>query len=267
MDYLVLITYDLRTIYSFIVYSRYLLVKSSHDLSGYDAGRSPSATKSGIPLVPLDPTHPLTLSSHRVEIPMPSYRLDKMVEERLSEFVDEDMDAEDQGVFEAKSQPDVIEIEDTPEPPARQGSFLELGDTQRPRDANDWQHSQEWVSECVEHLLPPPVDATPSATMALQRELRAMLKEQEKADSLRDLGWYMPPEFVGDNLFQWIVELHSFDEALPIAKDLKAKKLTSLVFEIRFPPSFPLSPPFFRILKPRFLPFIQGGGGHVTGGE
>jgi ubiquitin-conjugating enzyme E2 Q len=103
--------------------------------------------------------------------------------------------------------------------------------------------------------------------MALQRELRAMLKEQEKADSLRDLGWYMPPEFVGDNLFQWIVELHSFDEALPIAKDLKAKKLTSLVFEIRFPPSFPLSPPFFRILKPRFLPFIQGGGGHVTGGE
>jgi ubiquitin-conjugating enzyme E2 Q len=190
-----------------------------------------------------------------------------MVEERLSEFVDEDMDAEDQGVFEAKSQPDVIEMEDTPEAPARQGSFLELGDTQRPRDANDWQHNQQWVSECVEHLLPPPIDATPSATMALQRELRAMLKEQEKADSLRDLGWYMPPEFVGDNLFQWIVELHSFDEALPIAKDLKAKKLTSLVFEIRFPPSFPLSPPFFRILKPRFLPFIQGGGGHVTGGE
>lgn len=33
--------------------------------------------------------------------------------------------------------------------------------------------------------------------------------------------------------------------------------VNSLVFEIRFPPEFPHSPPFFRILKPRFLPFIQ----------
>jgi ubiquitin-conjugating enzyme E2 Q len=43
--------------------------------------------------------------------------------------------------------------------------------------------------------------------------------------------------------------------------------INSVVFEIRFLPSFPLSPPFFRIIKPRFLPFIRGGGGHVTGGE
>ena len=42
--------------------------------------------------------------------------------------------------------------------------------------------------------------------------------------------------------------------------------MNSLIFEIRFPPSFPNAPPFFRIIKPRFLPFIQGGGGHVTGG-
>ncbi|KAJ7474937.1 hypothetical protein FB451DRAFT_1247033 [Mycena latifolia] len=29
---------------------------------------------------------------------------------------------------------------------------------------------------------------------------------------------------------------------------------------------YPIGPPFFRIITPRFLPFIQGGGGHVTGG-
>ncbi len=52
--------------------------------------------------------------------------------------------------------------------------------------------------------------------MAVQRELRSMLKEQEAANSLRELGWYMPPEFIGDNLFQWIVEMHSFDPSLPI---------------------------------------------------
>lgn len=44
------------------------------------------------------------------------------------------------------------------------------------------------------------------------------------------------------------------------------RKLNSIVFEIRFPSTFPLGPPFFRILKPRFLPFIRGGGGHITGG-
>jgi len=114
--------------------------------------------------------------------------------------------------------------------------------------------------------MPAPIDSTSMATMSLQRELNAMLKEQECAKSLRELGWYMPPEFIEDNLYQWIVELHSFDKDLPIAKDLTQKKVNSLVFEIRFPPSFPHSPPFFRILKPRFLPFIQGGGGHVTGG-
>ena len=61
--------------------------------------------------------------------------------------------------------------------------------------------------------------------------------------------------------------------------------INSLVFEIRFPSGFPHAPPFFRILKPRFLGFsqvsdcaifcgraipddfhprCQGGGGHVT---
>jgi len=42
--------------------------------------------------------------------------------------------------------------------------------------------------------------------------------------------------------------------------------VNSIIFEIRFPPTFPNSPPFFRIITPRFLPFMHGGGGHVTGG-
>lgn len=33
--------------------------------------------------------------------------------------------------------------------------------------------------------------------------------------------------------------------------------VNSLVFEIRFPAGFPHAPPFFRILKPRFLGFSQ----------
>lgn len=38
--------------------------------------------------------------------------------------------------------------------------------------------------------------------MAVQRELRAMLKEQQSAKRLEDLGWYMPESLMSDNLFQ-----------------------------------------------------------------
>ena len=47
---------------------------------------------------------------------------------------------------------------------------------------------------------------------------------------------------------------------------MKAKGVTSLLLEVRFPETFSLSPPFFRVVYPRFLPFLQGGGGHVTAG-
>jgi ubiquitin-conjugating enzyme E2 Q len=90
-----------------------------------------------------------------------------------------------------------------------------------PKD--DWKHDAAWVSKCTENLFPPPVNAAPSATNAVQRELRSMLKEQKDATSLKELGWYFPEEFIGDNLFQWIVEMHSFDPELPIAKDMKEK--------------------------------------------
>jgi len=232
---------------------RYLLVKGNVGL----AQENPAAALK-IPLVALDPLHPLTLSAVAIQIPQPSYQLEKLLTARQTEHLEEDHDEDDAAVFEAKlhsnSQTEVIEMDDNALVPLARGQ------------KDDWNHDAEWVNESIGHLLPPPSESTPSATMAVQRELRAMLKEQEAAKSLKDLGWYMPPGLVGDNLFQWIVELHSFDQELPIAKDMLAKRLNSIIFEIRFPPSFPLAPPFFRIITPRFLPFISGGGGHVTGG-
>lgn len=37
------------------------------------------------------------------------------------------------------------------------------------------------------------------------------------------------------------------------------------MFEICFPATSPLSPPFFQIIKPRMVPFIYSGNGHVIG--
>ncbi|MCJ1427152.1 hypothetical protein MMC29_005055 [Sticta canariensis] len=113
-------------------------------------------------------------------------------------------------------------------------------------------------------LLAPPAYATSMATRSLQRELNNTLQIQNSLPA-HELGWYIDPNLV-DNVYQWIVELHSFDAHLPLSKDLKAKDLKSVVLEIRFGKEYPISPPFVRVIRPRFVGFASGGGGHVTAG-
>lgn len=113
-------------------------------------------------------------------------------------------------------------------------------------------------------LLGEPAYATSRATKTLQKVLRQALDTQDK-QPLHELGWYINSNHI-DNVYQWIVELHSFDKNLQIARDLENAGLNSIVMEMRFPPEFPLSPPFLRIIKPRFVRFTEGGGGHITAG-
>lgn len=113
-------------------------------------------------------------------------------------------------------------------------------------------------------MLKAPSYATTAATMRLNRDLQAVLRAQETTP-MHELGWYIDVELV-NNVYQWIVELHSFDPKLPLAKDMKAAGVTSIVLEMRFGRGYPHSPPFVRVIRPRFLPFMNGGGGHVTGG-
>lgn len=47
---------------------------------------------------------------------------------------------------------------------------------------------------------------------------------------------------------------------------MKSRGLKSVILEIRFGGSYPMSPPFVRVIRPRFLSFMAGGGGHVTAG-
>ena len=98
----------------------------------------------------------------------------------------------------------------------------------------------------------------------MQKELAATLKIQN-ATPFHELGWYIDSELV-TNVYQWIVELHSFEPQLPLAKDMAGRGLKSVVLEIRFGGSYPMSPPFVRVIRPRFLSFMMGGGGHVTAG-
>lgn len=113
-------------------------------------------------------------------------------------------------------------------------------------------------------ILQPPSYATTLATKRLAADFKTLVKIQQSTP-LDELGWYINPDpDCMNNLYQWIIELHSFEPTLPLAKDLKEKKMTSVVLELRFGKEFPHSPPFVRVIRPRFLGFQQGGGGHVT---
>jgi ubiquitin-conjugating enzyme E2 Q len=113
-------------------------------------------------------------------------------------------------------------------------------------------------------FLAPPSYASPMASKRLNSDLQSLIKLQE-SQPLDELGFYINPDHV-DNVYQWIVELHSFPEHLPLVKDMRQKSpvLRSIVLEIRFGPQYPMSPPFVRVVQPRFLGFAQGGGGNVT---
>lgn len=156
-----------------------------------------------IPYVPLDPDYPLTLSRKAIRIPEPAHALEKILVARREEYIPVDYDGEDLEIFEAAP---VIA------PAPHVDDEMEVVD--------DWKHDRAWVTQCVEHLIPPPTESSVQATTALQRELKGILKEQKAAKSLRELGWYMPEDLIGDNLYQWIIELHSFDPTLPVAKDM-----------------------------------------------
>ncbi|KAI8282175.1 hypothetical protein K4K60_003701 [Colletotrichum sp. SAR11_57] len=113
-------------------------------------------------------------------------------------------------------------------------------------------------------ILPPPTWATDNGLKLLGKELSKLQKLQAKTP-LHELGWYIDFESMS-NMFQWIVELHSFELSLPLAQDMQKHKVSSIVLEVRFGRQFPLSPPFVRVIRPKFLPFSQRGGGHVTAG-
>jgi ubiquitin-conjugating enzyme E2 Q len=108
-------------------------------------------------------------------------------------------------------------------------------------------------------MLQVPQYANPYATKQLSTALRELVKLQNSTKS-HELGWYIDSEKI-ENLYQWIIELHSFDKDLLLASDMKKAGLTSVILEMRFTANFPFSPPFVRVVSPRFLPFLAGGGG------
>jgi ubiquitin-conjugating enzyme E2 Q len=119
-------------------------------------------------------------------------------------------------------------------------------------------------------LMAVPEYASPQTNRQLMQEIKVLDKVQ-KSTSLGELGWYIDFDRI-ENIYQWLVELHSFhllesaDAKLPLVADMKKQKITSIVLEVRFNGDFPFSPPYVRVIRPRFLTLAEGGGGHIVQG-
>lgn len=113
-------------------------------------------------------------------------------------------------------------------------------------------------------ILQQPSWASSTATKYLMREFKTLIKTQNE-EPTQELGWHIDEDKIV-NMYQWIVELHSFDSTLPLAQDMKKHDVKSVVLELRFGKDYPMAPPFVRVIRPRFLGFAAGGGGHVTAG-
>ncbi|KAF8551149.1 hypothetical protein OG21DRAFT_1499321 [Imleria badia] len=205
------------------------------------------------------------LGAKRIDVPQPSYQLDKLVSACVSGRKDIIPEDEDRAIFDRPNE----ESSGSGANPSSSRDIKATAETKyvAPLPARVWIPDDKWIQRNAKDLLPPPTEFSITASVALRRELSSMMREQTTAMETNDLGtlgWYLPPQHNDNNLYQWLVELHSFDPELPIAKDMESKGVASVAMEIRFPPSFPHAPPFFRVIRPRFRPFVEGGGGNVT---
>ena len=110
-----------------------------------------------------------------------------------------------------------------------------------------------------------PSYATPAATKVLQRQLRQIIKLQMSTNAGDQRYWTLDLSKL-DDLYTWYFTLGTFDPDIPLSRDMRRFNIKAIHIQVKFGPQHPDTPPFVRIIKPRFMQWMNGGGGHVTAG-
>lgn len=90
---------------------------------------------------------------------------------------------------------------------------------------------------------------------------RRLLKEVEKIPKLNEENNGLTIK-LDDNMSLWKCYITDVDKDSELANDMKKAKIETIELEITFPPTFPMVPPFVRIVRPIFM-FMTG---HITSG-
>lgn len=209
---------------AYLVDSRYLLVRVATEGTPHGVEVLPTEEPKVGKYLKQEQNLSTSLGAVAVDIPQPSYQLDKLV--RTCVFARKDIvfEAEDCAIFDGPK-------EVRPSSEVSASSSKEVIATTGTEKVSTvpckaWTPNEEWIQRNATDLLPPPTKSSITASVALQREFRSIMREQTAAQERNDLGtlgWYLPPQHNENNLYQWLVELHSFDPELPVAKDMKTK--------------------------------------------
>ena len=110
-----------------------------------------------------------------------------------------------------------------------------------------------------------PSYATSAATKVLQKQLRQIIKLQLATNQGDQRYWTLDLARL-DDLYTWYFTLSTFDPDIPLSHDMRRFGIKGVHIQVKFGPQHPTTPPFVRIIKPRFMQWMNGGGGHVTAG-
>jgi len=98
-----------------------------------------------------------------------------------------------------------------------------------------------------------PSGGSGKATERIMAEFKHIMKSEPDKN-----GYSVNP--VEDNIYKWELKLFNFEKTDLLAQDMTASKVKKILLHIIFPKSYPFSPPYIRVIKPRF----QYRTGHVT---
>eukprot|EP01122_Echinamoeba_exundans_P005527 TRINITY_DN15680_c0_g1_i1.p1 TRINITY_DN15680_c0_g1~~TRINITY_DN15680_c0_g1_i1.p1 ORF type:complete len:284 (-),score=61.51 TRINITY_DN15680_c0_g1_i1:213-1064(-) len=103
-----------------------------------------------------------------------------------------------------------------------------------------------------------PTESTQGATQALLKLYKRLIDSKIDQE-----GYSVEP--VDDNMYKWHVKLFGFDATTQIAQDLFMYESSRpgrdhVLMELIFPRDYPHSPPFMRVVFPRFFQYT----GHIT---
>jgi ubiquitin-protein ligase len=97
-------------------------------------------------------------------------------------------------------------------------------------------------------------------TRILSKGIKKLVREYKKIKKMKEEEAGFRVEMTPDNTYLWKVYIFGYDPKSTIGKDMKKLKIKEIEMEVRFPENYPLSPPFIRVISPRF----KYQTGHVT---
>lgn len=97
-------------------------------------------------------------------------------------------------------------------------------------------------------MMPKNISQLGSSKTATDR-LMSELKHISESNPQKD-GYSVAP--ISRNLYHWELKMFGFDAKDPISNDMKLRGVKEILFHVTFPQDYPFSPPFIRVIRPRF---------------